>query len=366
MPLTVGLFYNFKPDTAPEGFASDFFAEFDSQQTIDAIEGALESAGHKVVHFEAVAEKLLANIDEMKGIDIAFNLSEGVCGESRESHIPAILEMLEIPYTGSGVLTLALTLDKAAAKKVLIHHGIATPRFQIFSSPNSIIPKRSLKLKFPLIVKPVGEGSSKGVLDESVVRDKNALKTQVRRVVREYSQPAIVEEFLTGREFTVALLGNNPPQVLPIVEIDFGTLPQGANPAYSYESKWIWDVPESPLEIFSCPAKLSQSLEKKIKRIAIEAFNATGCRDWCRIDVRMDAENKEPQVLELNPIPGIMPDPKENSCFPKASRAADISYEEMVNAVLFSAMKRHGARFSEELARPYYKRIARKLGKRSK
>jgi len=361
MSLTVGLFYNFKPDVVPKDVAPDFFAEFDSQKTVDSIAAALEAAGHKVVRFEAVPKTIFSRLDDIRELDLAFNIAEGVFGESRESHIPAILEMLRVPYTGSGIMSLALNLDKAMTKRVLDHHKIPTPRFWVFNSVSEI-PKIE-RMPFPLIVKPIREGSSKGVHNESIVHDIRELKAQVERINTSYAQEAIVEEFLTGREFTIALLGNDPPTALPIVEILFDKMPKGAAPAYSYELKWIWDVPENPLKLFTCPARLSAALKKKLQDTAIAAFNATECRDWCRIDLRFDAANQTPHVLELNPLPGIIPDPNANSCFPEAARAAGMTYDEIVNAVVLIAMKRYGnKKFQEELGRPYYKKLSKKLG----
>ena len=152
----------------------------------------------------------------------------------------------------------------------------------------------------------------------------------------------MVEEFLDGREFTVAMLGNGSGlKVLPIVEINYSSLPAGMNPIYSYEAKWIWDTPESPLEIFKCPADIDNRLKDSIEKICRDAFNVLDIKDWCRIDIRLDMKG-QPHILELNPLPGILPDPKSNSCFPKAARAAGMGYDGLINAVLETACKRHG------------------------
>jgi D-alanine-D-alanine ligase len=175
-----------------------------------------------------------------------------------------------------------------------------------------------------------------------LVRTPKKLKQQVTRVLTEYRQPALVEKYLPGREFTVALLGNEATvRVLPIVEIQFEELPANINPIYSYEAKWIWDTVEKPLEIFACPAKISFRLKKRIQEVCKAAFRALRCHDWCRIDVRLD-EGGEPNVLELNPLPGILPNPDANSCFPKAARTAGISYDALINRVLEIACRRVG------------------------
>jgi len=192
------------------------------------------------------------------------------------------------------------------------------------------------------MVKPLYEGSSKGIRDSSLVRTTGELKEQVSAILTKYHQPALVERYLPGREFTVALLGNGAEvQVLPIVEIQFEQLPANINPIYSFEAKWIWDTVEKPLEIFACPARTSSSLEKRIRAVSKAAFLALRCRDWCRIDIRLD-ESGEPNVLELNPLPGILPNPDANSCFPKAARTAGLSYADLINRVLEIACQRVG------------------------
>jgi D-alanine-D-alanine ligase len=184
------------------------------------------------------------------------------------------------------------------------------------------------------------EGSSKGVTDKALVRDRQELVRQLTWVLDAYQQPVLIEEFLPGREFTVALLGNgNDLSVLPIVEINFNTLPTGVNPIYSYEAKWLWDQEENPLQIFTCPAALEPLLCRQIEELCKSAFHALGCRDWCRIDVRLD-ERGRPHVIELNPLPGILPRPEQNSCFPKAARALGLSYDEMILAVVDAACAR--------------------------
>jgi D-alanine-D-alanine ligase len=198
------------------------------------------------------------------------------------------------------------------------------------------------RLRFPSIVKPLHEGSSKGIYNSCVVRDPEALEQEVRAVLDTYGEPALVEEFLPGREFTVALLGNGDDvRALPIVEISFDALPAGMNHIYSYEAKWVWDRSDAPLEIFSCPAQISRDLEEEIRSLCVKAYRILRCRDWSRIDIRLDAGGR-PSILELNPLPGILPRPEDNSCFPKAARAAGMTYNMLMNTVLDIAMKRCG------------------------
>jgi D-alanine-D-alanine ligase len=282
----------------------------------------------------------LSSFEKLKDLDpdIVFNIAEGFFGESREAQIPAMLDMLQIPYSGSDPLTLATCLDKARTKEILSYHNIPNASFQIIGEVDQI---KDLNLSFPLFVKPVWEGSSKGIFSSSFVSNKKELNEQVERVITEYSQPALIEEFLPGREFTVAILGNgNEAEVLPIVEIDYKDFPEGFIPIYSYEAKWILDTKENPLDVFSCPAKLTPELETKIGQVALQAYKTLRCRDWSRIDVRLNADNI-PNIIEINPLPGILPDPKENSCFPKAARTAGLSYDELLNKVLYIAARRN-------------------------
>jgi D-alanine-D-alanine ligase len=175
-----------------------------------------------------------------------------------------------------------------------------------------------------------------------VVRNPEELEREVRTILDTYHEPALVEEFLPGREFTVAILGNGDDiNVLPIVEISFDALPEGMNPIYSYEAKWIWDRSDKPLEIFSCPARLPENVANGIRELCVRAYRVLGCRDWSRIDVRLDAAG-HPHILEINPLPGILPRPEDNSCFPKAARAAGMTYAQLINAVLDIAMARCG------------------------
>jgi D-alanine-D-alanine ligase len=311
-------------------------------ETVNAVRGAIEER-YAVTMIEAnvdAYQKLLENRPFF-----AFNIAEGLFGVSREAHMPAILEMLQIPYLGSDPLTLSVCLHKARAKEILSHYRIPTAPFSVIRSMEEF---EDARVKFPAIVKPLHEGSSKGVYNSCVVRNTEELEREVRIVLTTYGQPAIVEEFLSGREFTVALLGNGDDvRTLPIVEIKFDALPPGVNPIYSYEAKWIWDTTEKPLEIFQCPADLDRELKNDIESICKDAYRVLNCRDWSRIDVRLDADGK-PHILEINPLPGILPKPEDNSCFPKAARAVGMSYNQLINDVLDIAMERCGLRVPKQ------------------
>jgi D-alanine-D-alanine ligase len=336
MVFKVGLTYNIKKQVSEDmGLPVDFFAEFDDESTVDAIFNAIKNTGCSVTKIEA-DQNAYGKLLELKP-DIVFNIAEGLHGEGREAQIPAILEMLRIPYTGSGPVTLGISLNKSLTHQILSTNGVCTPSFKVFDNASEI---KKGELDFPLVVKPVAEGSGKGIRSESLVRDIQSLKKQVTWVTETYSQSAIAEEFLDGREFTVGIIGNDNPVVLPIVEITFDLLPKGANPLYSYEAKWIWDVPEKPLNIFKCPAKISKKLEFKIKQTVVKAFRTLHCRDICRMDIRLDKEGR-PNVLDLNPLPGMIPDPDAHSCLPEAAMTAGYSYNQLVCTILWQAIERH-------------------------
>jgi len=313
----------------------DLLAECDSDETIEAIGRALGER-HEIVPIEADEEAYL-HLKKLRP-DLVFNIAEGLVGPNRESHIPSICEMLGIPYTGSDPLTLGICLDKSRAKEILAYHKIPTPAFWVVENGSGV----SLRVKLPAIVKPLHEGSSKGIMDNSVVMSRQELKARVREIQSLYTEPVIIEQFLTGREFTVGVLGNPPNlEILPIVEIDHSQLPPGANPVYSYEAKWVWDQPEKPLEIFRCPAEISPDLKNRIEDIIRKTVEVLRIRDWSRIDIRLD-ERGEPNVLEVNPLPGVLPNPEDNSCLPKAARTAGYSYSALLHRVVDEAATRYG------------------------
>ena len=313
----------------------DWLAECDSDETIEAIGRALGER-HEVFPIEA-DEDAYTKLRELKP-DLVFNIAERLEGPNRESHIPTICEILNIPYTGSDPLTLSICLDKSRAKEILAYHKIPTPAFWVVENGLPLRPRPRL----PVIVKPLYEGSSKGIKDNSVVQTPEELKIRIKEVQGLYQEPVIVERFLTGREFTVGVLGNPPHlDILPVVEIDHSQLPGRANPIYSYEAKWVWDRPEKPLQIFRCPADLTPALETRIREVVSRTCEVLRIRDWCRIDLRLD-ERDEPNVLEVNPLPGVLPNPEDNSCLPKAARTAGYSYSALLHRVVDEAAARYG------------------------
>jgi D-alanine-D-alanine ligase len=338
--MRVGLAFNMKQAEAEDGqeppgsFYADSQAEWDAPETIAAVQDALEER-HEVIRIDAAGDPYTA-LQEARP-DIVFNMAEGVSGPGREGFIPSILEHLKIPYTASDPLTLNICLDKSRTKEILAYYGLPVSRFRVIHDNDFSFNS----LHYPLMVKPLHEGSSIGIRNDSLVRTHQDMRERVLWLLNQYREPALVEEFLPGREFTVAILGNgNEARVLPIVEILFDSLPQGVNPIYSYEAKWIWDQSSNPLKIFECPARLSVELRAEIENACLQAYSVLRCRDWCRIDVRLDASGR-PHILELNPLPGILPCPEDNSCFPKAARAAGMDYSQLINSVLDIACKRN-------------------------
>jgi D-alanine-D-alanine ligase len=346
--VTVG--GNFAAPAHP-GSADDEFAEWDSADTIDAVAAALAAYGD-VIRLEADADFPQRLRDARP--DIVFNIAEGLHGVNREAHVPAICEFYGIPYSASDPFTCALCLDKARTKEILAFHGVPTAAFSVVRSlgelgmgngeSNGSRPSRFPipNSRFPKFVKPIHEGSSKGITEANYCKTQDEVNAQVEFLLERYQQPVLIEEYLPGAEFTCAVLGNgDDARVLPIVGMNFEALPEGALPVYGFEAKWIWDRPEKPLEIFECPARITEELRSTIEQVVLRAYRVLGCRDWSRIDVRLDAAGK-PNVVEVNPLPGILPNPADNSCFPKAARAAGMSYDELIQACLVHAAERQG------------------------
>ena len=333
--MRVAVCANRRGAPAPPGAAGAFDAEWDAPSTVDAVAAAL-GRRHEVVGIVEGDDRAPEEFRRLRPA-VVFNMAEGAGGRSREGRIPAVLELLGIPYTGSDPVTLGLGLDKALTHLVAAAAGVPVPA-------SVVVREGTAAPDFPLpaVVKPVHEGSGIGVRESSLVRDRASLRREVRRVHAEHREPAQVEEFLPGREFTVALLGNAPrPRVLPTVEILLESLPAGVPRLYGYEAKWVYDTPDGALDIHRCPARMSPALRRAVMDGSLRTFAALGCRDWCRIDWRCDAKGR-PRLLEANPLPGIIPEPEAHSCFPAAARAAGMSFDDLVLAVLDAALARLG------------------------
>jgi D-alanine-D-alanine ligase len=322
--LRVGLTFNLRRTEKPTQ-GNDLDAEYDSPKTIAAIRGAIESYGHQVVELEATPElpSLLSSAD----VDLVFNIAEGFKGRHRESQIPALLELLGIPYTGSDPTALSLALDKGLAKRLVRQAGFPTPPFVLLTTGRERLPK---DLSFPVIVKPVAEGSSKGILQTSVVESEAELRTLAVETAGRYRQAVIAENFVGGREFTVGLLGEKRPKALPPMEILFEA-DQEKYPVYSFSSKF-----ESSAVRYEAPAKVDPALDAELRRVARGVFAVLGCRDVARVDLRLDDQGRV-HFIECNPLPGLSPG-FSDLCF--IAEAAGIDYRTLIGEILAPCIRR--------------------------
>jgi D-alanine-D-alanine ligase len=340
--LKVGFAFNVKrihPDLAGD---QDDEAEYDAPETLQAIREAIASHGHEVIDLEATSD--LPLVLASTPVDVVFNIAEGFRGRSRESQVPALLELLDIPYTGSDPAALSVSLDKALAKRMVRTHGVPTPDYVVMSTGKERLPREMQR--FPLIVKPVAEGTSKGVTAKSVVHDESELREVARELVSKYRQPALVEQYIAGREFTVGLIGERRPRVLPAMEIVF--LDEAdPTPVYSFDMKQEW----SKRIRYEVPARLSARESERLERAARECFSALGCRDVARVDFRMDAQGRV-FFIESNPLPGLAPGWSDLVLI---AQAAGISYRDLIGEILSFAIRRHQER---ERARERARRAA--------
>ena len=265
--------------------------------------------------------------------DVVFNLVEHLHDEpEHESHVAAVLDLHGVPYTGATPFCLSVCRRKGLTKLVLLANGVPTPRYRLLHEPR--IPRRH-GLRYPVIVKPSREDASAGVARESVVTDHAALRARLEVVFAEYSGPVLVEEFIEGRELHVAVWGNEPPEVLPIVEFDFSDLPADHPNIISYDAKW------NPLEevyhqVFTvCPARLSRRALRRVQSAALAAYRATGCRDYARLDIRLTPA-EHPFVLEVNPNPDLT----EGVSFMESAEQAGYDFEDALRAITELALSR--------------------------
>ena len=350
MAVRIGLAYNLKPEAPanPAGATSDsppspddppsstpsgvspvrslrtdleqpdLYAEWDEPATIDAVERALATLGD-VMRLEAT-EDFPARLAAASP-DFVFNIAEGLYGPNREAHVPAICEFLGVPCHASDPLALSLALHKGRAKEIMAQHGVPTAPFVLARTRDDA---RNVSLPFPLFAKPAFEGSGKGVNVRSLCHNRADLVAQVEYLVATYRQPVLIETWLPGDEFTVAVIGNGAEaRCLPLVGMRFDTLPAGAPPIYGYEAKWLWDTLSNPLDIYECPARIPEPLAGAVRAAALAAYQALECRDWLR---------------------GILPDPRDNAGSPKAARAAGMDYDELIRTVADIAWRRISGR----------------------
>jgi D-alanine-D-alanine ligase len=329
----------------PPGVPPDAYADFDHIETIDFIRRAVETDGHETT-FIMADQNLPFSLREYKP-DICFNIAEGLGGDAREAQIPAILEMMKIPYTGSRVLTNAISLDKTLTKRIWRDRRLPVAPFQEFiAGDESLRPD----LNFPLFVKPAREGTGMGVDLNAIVRNENELRERVKWVIDNYNQPALVETFLPGREFTVGIMGR--PDIknytrhpewydkdgfhrFPILELD-NTRSVTPN-VYSQAAK-SKSVGEEGAPGYFCPAHLEPELEKKLQYLAWRAHILLGALDISRTDIRLDAEGN-PRLMEINTLPGLTPD-YSDLCL--QAKAEGISYTDLILEILYMAASRWG------------------------
>ena len=318
--LRVGLAFNMKRIDSQAG--DDREAEYDAPETIQAITQAIESHGHVVVPLEATQEfprALMAS-----NADVVFNIAEGMSGRSREAQVPSLCELRGIPYTGSDSATLSICLDKALAKRLLV--DVDTPAFQLLTTGR----EKLRAFRYPVIVKPNQEGTSKGITKKCVCDDEAGLREIARELIERYGQPALVEEYVVGRELTVGLLGERRPRVLPPMEVVF--LKQSERPVYDYECKQHW--PEHVR--YECPANLTKDELRIVERACRTTFMTLGCRDVARIDLRLAPDGRV-YILEVNPLPGLTPD-YSDLCL--IANGAKIAYRTLIGEILSGAIKR--------------------------
>ncbi len=257
-------------------------------------------------------------------VDIVFNMAEGISGRNREAQVPNLCELLGVPFSGSDSATLSICLDKALCKRML--RDVETPAFQIL-----VTGREKLRpFRYPVIVKPNAEGTSKGITLRSVCDDESKVRELAREIIERYGQPAIVEEYIQGREFTVGMLGERRPRVLPPMEVVF--LGGHQRPVYDYECKQDWEKHVR----YDCPATLTKEELRAMERVCRTTFMQLGCRDVARIDLRMTPEGRI-YVLEVNPLPGLTPD-YSDLCL--IANATGIDYRTLIGEIMSGAIKR--------------------------
>jgi D-alanine-D-alanine ligase len=297
--MRIGLAYDLKSTVPLDEAAApeDALEEYDSRETVETIAAALSAAGHSVVLLGG-GEEFLDNV-RREPVDIVFNIAEGRGNSrSRESQVPAVLEMLGIPYTGSDSHCLTVCLDKPLAKKLVAAEGVATPHWRLVNSEEELGKTSWDSFPFPAIVKPAYEGSSKGIRSSSVVGNREQMTKEVSRLLEDYRQPVMVEEFISGDEVTVGIIGNAPPQLVGMMRI----VPRKREGHFVYSLEVKRDYLN--LVDYECPPKLADEIKERIAQASLNVFKVLGCRDFARLDFRVSPDGV-PYFLEINPLPGL-------------------------------------------------------------
>jgi D-alanine-D-alanine ligase len=265
--------------------------------------------------------------------DLVFNLCEEFFGQTRlEMNIAALLELLDLPFTGSSAFVLGLSQDKGKTKAILAHHNIPTPFYRVWEPGKDEL---LTGLSFPLMVKPLYEDASLGIDNGAFVQDEKALREQVQKIYQQYGQSVLVEEFIDGRELNVSVLGNEDPQVLPISEIDFSSMPPELPKICGYAAKWDKDSKEYCHTVPRCPAVLSPEIEKEVLQVSLQTYRIMECRDYARVDIRLSPKGI-PYVLEVNANPDISPD----AGLIRSAKAAGFSYADLIGRIVEIALAR--------------------------
>jgi len=366
-PWRVAVIANVKGESSlPIDAPADAGAEFDRKETIDAIMRSIESDGHSAVLLPADTNLPYA-LREIQP-DLCFNMAEGLTGDSREAQVPALLEMLQIPYTASRVLANAVGLDKTMTKRIWRQHGLPTADFQEF---NSGYEPLSRTLSFPMFVKPAREGTGMGMDEGAIVHSEAELRRRIRWVIEEYRQPALVEEYLPGREFTVAVLGRQDAALFahrpefyrrdgfhrfPILEVEssYSVTPG----VYGHAAKTKNYGEEGMPEIY-CPANIEPNLAEHLNNLAIRGHQAIGALDISRIDFRLSADGK-PRMLEINTLPGLTPDFSDLCVIASAD---GISYRDLILEILYLGASRYGMVTARQIRIVRPARLRQQVGK---
>jgi D-alanine-D-alanine ligase len=326
--MRIGLTYDLKSAVPlAEDSTDDALEEYDSRETVEAIAAALSAAGHSAVMLGG-GEEFLENILREK-VDFVFNIAEGRGNSrSRESQVPSVLEKMGIPYTGSDAHCLTVCLDKPWAKKLVAAEGVATPQWCLVNDEEELA-KLSWQ-QFPAIVKPAYEGSSKGIRLSSVVDDMGRLQEELSRLLSDYHQPAMIEEFISGDEVTVGIVGNSPPKVIGMMRI----LPRKKEGRFVYSLEVKRDYLN--LVDYESPPQLADEVRERITLASLKVFGVLGCRDFARVDFRVGPDGT-PYFLEINPLPGL----GTYSDLVIIAQKMGWTYQGLIQAVFEAALRRY-------------------------
>ncbi len=329
--MKIGLSYDLKDKVPePQGKPEDALEEYDSLETVGAIAKAIEAQHHSVVKLGGGRE-FLNNVLGQR-VDLVFNIAEGLGNyRGREAQVPSVLEMLGVPYSGSDPLCLAVSLEKPLAKRLVSFSGVATPRWQVVGDTRQLKEVEWGQFPLPAFAKPAHEGSSKGIRITSRLENSPQIVEAVTGLLEYYQQPVMVEEFISGEEVTVGVIGNSPPKVVGIMRV----VPRKKTDCfvYSLEVKRDWES----LLTYECPALLGKGVLQDIADSSLKAYEALGCRDFARMDFRISPDGT-PYFLEINPLPGLNP---KSGDLPIMAGKMGWTYEALISAVLNAALQRY-------------------------